>query len=203
MLAEHARIFGIGLSRTGTLSLAALQTLGIETRHYPNDARTQDELRHGHYKLSILQTVRALTDIGISPFYAQLDEAYPDSRFILTTRETEGWLASVEKHFRNYVDLRREPVDDFVFASVYGSLHFSADRFRYVKELHDENVRRYFSPRLTSSSCSTSPKGSAGTALSVSRASRSAGALPAPEPGGTVPAAARWLSVRALLTRLR
>jgi hypothetical protein len=30
---------------------------------------------------------------------------------------------------------------------VYGCIHFSAERFRYVKELHEENVRRYFADR--------------------------------------------------------
>jgi hypothetical protein len=145
MPAEHSKIFGIGLSRTGTLSLsAALQTLGIETRHYPNDVRTQDELRRGYYELSILQTVQAITDIVVSPFYAQFDTVYRDSRFILTTRPTDAWLTSVEKHFRNYVEFRRDPFDDFVLACVYGTLHFSSDRLRYVKELHEENVGRYF-----------------------------------------------------------
>jgi hypothetical protein len=145
MIGERTKIFGIGLSRTGTMSLtSALQMLGIETQHYPNDVQTQDELKRGCYDLSVLNTVRALTDITVAPFYAQLDRLFPDSRFILTTRPTDDWLASVENHFRTYVEHRREPFDDFVFASVYGTLHFSAERFRYVKELHEENVKRYF-----------------------------------------------------------
>ncbi len=142
---EGGKIFAIGLSRTGTLSLtAALEQLGFEARHYPNDPRTQEELRRGTYELSILNTVDAVTDIVVAPFYPQFDRIYPNSRFILTTRATDAWLESVEKHFRNYVELRREPFDDFVLACVYGTLHYAAGRFRYLKELHEENVRRYF-----------------------------------------------------------
>jgi hypothetical protein len=88
--------------------------------------------------------VQALTDIPVAPFYAQLDRVYPNSRFILTTRDTDSWLISVENHFRMYLQTRRDDFDNFVLACVYGSLEFSADRFRYVKELHEENVRRYF-----------------------------------------------------------
>ncbi|MDQ3380876.1 MAG: hypothetical protein M3546_11265 [Actinomycetota bacterium] len=148
MTDENTKIFGIGLSRTGTLSLTnALATLGIEAKHYPNDAKTQEELKRGHYTLSLLQTVQALTDIPVSPFYPQLDSAFPESKFILTTRSTDSWLVSVENHFQMYVERRRDDFDDFVFACVYGSLHFNTGRFRYVKELHEDNVRRYFADR--------------------------------------------------------
>jgi Sulfotransferase domain len=145
---RNAKIFGIGLSRTGTLSLAkALTILGVKTKHYPNDKTTQDQLRRGSYQLSLLKEVQALTDIPVAPYYAQFDRLYPGSRFILTTRSTDSWLTSVENHFRLYLEYRRDDFDDFVCACVYGSLHFSPDRFRYVKELHEANVRRYFADR--------------------------------------------------------
>jgi hypothetical protein len=148
MTHAEGKIFGIGLSRTGTLSLAsALGLLGFEARHYPDDPVTQAELKHGRYRLSVLETVDALLDIPVAPYFAQLDTAFPGSRFILTTRPTEPWLLSVEKHFDNYVEQRRDPFDDFTIAATYGLLHFSAERFRYVKSLHETNVRAYFSGR--------------------------------------------------------
>jgi Sulfotransferase domain len=142
----QTKIFGIGLSRTGTLSLtSALEMLGIEAVHYPNDVRTQRQLKEGQYSLSLLERVQAVTDIPVSPFYAQFDAVFPKSKFILTTRSTEEWLHSVERHFQMYVDHQRDTFDDFVLACVYGTLRFDAGRFRYVKEVHEENVRRYFS----------------------------------------------------------
>jgi hypothetical protein len=144
----QAKVFGIGLSRTGTYSLTtALNALGIPTRHFPNDPITQEELKTGRYRLSVLDEVQALTDIPIAPFYPQLDRAFPGSRFILTTRETESWLASYENHYRMYVEHQRDEFDDFVFACVYGCLHFNAERFRDVKERHEAEVRRYFADR--------------------------------------------------------
>lgn len=146
--AAPTRIFCIGLSRTGTLSLtAAFEQLGIRAQHYPNDRTTQKELRRGHYALAILDRVQALLDIPVSPYYAQFDDLYPEAKFILTTRPTESWLSSMETHFRLYVEHMRDDFDDFVLASVYGALHFTAERFRFVKELHERNVQDYFSGR--------------------------------------------------------
>ncbi len=148
MLSPETRIFGIGLSRTGTTSLTkALSILGLKTQHYPNDKTTQHELRTGQYNLSILREEQALTDIPVAPFYAQFDRLYPQSKFILTTRPTASWLGSMENHFRLYVDYRRDDFDDFVLACVYGSLHFNPDRFAYVKELHENNCRIHFTGR--------------------------------------------------------
>lgn len=146
--AQGGKIFGVGLSRTGTWSLSlALTRLGFETRHFPNDQATQRELRAGQYKLSVLDQVDALMDIPVAPYYAQFDRAFPGSRFILSTRATGPWLKSVENHFRLYVDHRRDSFDDFVFAAVYGSVEFSAGRFAWVKEQHEANIRKYFADR--------------------------------------------------------
>ncbi len=55
------RIFGIGLSRTGTKSLAtALNTLGIATIWYPQDSQTFAELAIGKFRLSVLQRYRGI-----------------------------------------------------------------------------------------------------------------------------------------------
>jgi hypothetical protein len=145
MTNKNIKVFGIGLSRTGTLSLTkALTTLGIKTKHYPNDETTQKELKAANYNLSLLNEVQALTDIPVSLYYPQFDRLFPESKFILTTRPTDSWLTSVENHFKLYVEHMRDDFDDFVLACVYGTLHFDAERFRYVKELHEYNVQRYF-----------------------------------------------------------
>ena len=146
--ANAPKIFVIGLSRTGTSSLtAALKLLGYRTVHYPHDSITQRELMAGHYNLTLLKEVDALTDIPVAAFYAQFDRLFPRSKFILSTRATDSWLASVENHFRFYVRYNRDPFSDFMHACVYGALQFNADRFAYAKELHEENARRYFAER--------------------------------------------------------
>jgi hypothetical protein len=142
------KVFGIGLSKTGTLSLArALTRLGINTKHFPDDQATQNELRWGRYELSIFREYQGLVDIPVAPFYAQFDRIYPSAKFILTTRPTDPWLVSFERHFQFWVEHRRTDYDDFVLACTYGVQHFSAERLRYVKEQHEANVQRHFAGR--------------------------------------------------------
>ena len=72
------KVFGLGLSRTGTTSLGtALNQLGINTIHYPHDAVTQRELELRSGVLSILNKYQGIVDISVVPFYHQLDRAYP------------------------------------------------------------------------------------------------------------------------------
>jgi len=99
------KVFGIGLSHTGTKSLnRALQVLGIQSVHYPLDPVTYRELSESKYRLTILNTFEAITDITVAPFYPQLDKAYPGSKFILTIREKSDWINSMKK--RNVFWLR-------------------------------------------------------------------------------------------------
>ena len=79
------KVFGIGLSGTGSHSLvAALKTLGYRAKHYPKRLEQFDEYD-------------ALADIPVSARFELLDQVYPGSRFVLTTRELEGWLANRRK----------------------------------------------------------------------------------------------------------
>ena len=148
-LMHHQKVFGLGLSRTGTTSLwKALNILGVRTIHFPCDQITYDELKNGTYTLSILETYQGGVDIPLAPYYAQLERAYPRSKFILTVREITTWLKSVESHWRLWRE--RDPnkaFTDFVCACVYGALGFNEDRFRYVYETHCRNVGEYFAHR--------------------------------------------------------
>jgi hypothetical protein len=152
-LQSNQRIFGIGLSRTGTTSLAeALCILGIKTIHYPDDDKTYAELRSGNYNLSILNEYQAVIDIPVAPYYAQLDKLYPDSKFILTIRDEESWLRSIESYFGLLEkwwdrDAAAKKFGEFITACTYGAVQFNRDRFLYVYDTHVRNVRAYFATR--------------------------------------------------------
>ncbi len=147
------KVFGLGLSKTGTSSLAeALNLLGIRTIHYPSDESTFECLRDGRYRLPILEEYQGAVDIPVAPFYAQLDAEYPGSRFVLTIRDPEPWLRSVELHWRlmmdwweNYPDFKR--FQGFISARVYGSVGFSRERFLDAYDTHGRNVAHYFKDR--------------------------------------------------------
>jgi hypothetical protein len=147
------KVFGLGLSKTGTTSLAAaLNSLGIKTIHFPHDEQTYRELTSGQYRLSILEEYDGAVDNPIAPYYAQLDKVYPGSKFILTVRDKDSWLRSSERHWRIKTEEKRRKgeLDKFVqfnHAVVFGTIDFNPDRFSWVYDTHERNVRQYFADR--------------------------------------------------------
>ena len=161
------KVFGIGLSRTGTKSLtSALKVLGITTIHYPDDETTLRELISGNYKFSLLQQFDGITDITVAPFYRQLDRTFPGSKFILTMRHKEDWLRSLENHWQGrpaFVDWdsdmetlgMKSPhelethmhIRRLLRAATYGCYEFSYDRISDVYDEHYDRVKRYFEHR--------------------------------------------------------
>lgn len=157
---SQPKVFGIGLSRTGTKSLtSALNILGIKTIHYPDDDTTLRELIEGNYNLSLLQHFDGITDITVSPFYPQLDELFPNSKFILTVRNKAEWLKSLEKHWQGrpaFVDYdNNSPVNNEIHMNIrrllrsanYGCYEFSCHRLSYVYDQHYQSVIHYFKDR--------------------------------------------------------
>lgn len=75
------KVFGIGLSRTGTTSLTkALEILGYHARHADG--------------LNDILFYEALTDIPIAAAWKELALAFPEAKFILTTRNPKHWIES-------------------------------------------------------------------------------------------------------------
>jgi len=151
----HNRVFGIGLSRTGTKSLAtALNQLGIKTRWFPHDRLTHRQLLSGDFRLKVLESYEGMTDTPAAAFYPQFDSLYPDSKFILTSRDVNSWLRSCRKHWARS---RPRPVTPFsprwrkfatyIDCAIYGCTSFVESRFAYTFDNHEQNVKRYFSQR--------------------------------------------------------
>jgi len=153
------KVFGIGLSRTGTKSLtSALYALGVNAVHYPDDETTLRELASGNYNFALLQKYDGITDITVAPFYPQLDKLFPGSKFILTVRDKAAWLKSMEQHWsgrpaftdadengfgkETHMQIRR-----LLRAAVYGCYEFNADRLSYVFDQHYKMVLEYFKDR--------------------------------------------------------
>ena len=153
---KNIKFFGIGLSQTGTKSLTqALTILGFNVIHYPDDEVTLKELMAGKYDFSILNDFDGITDITVAPFYAQLDLLFPGSKFILTVRDKESWLSSLEAQWSaNHVfdDSRAGKETNMqrrmlLRVAAYGTYAFNKERFSYVYDLHYKNVVEYFKER--------------------------------------------------------
>ncbi len=97
------KIFEISFGRTGTSSLSkAAEILGYRVRHgwgAEYDEASLRELFDGQLP-SFIEHYDLISDIA-APFYQELDEAYPGSKFILLVREEQAWLRSWINHTLN------------------------------------------------------------------------------------------------------
>ena len=150
---QQERIFGIGLSKTGTTSLTrALQILGYRTNHFPYSA-----LRYhsGQLELDLGQICQwdAATDSPVALFYRQLEEQFPKGKFILTQRDIDAWLDSCQHNHvwpGNYI--RNKAIRSLPYVrkilclhrNVFGSEQFQRDIFCNAYENHRNSVIEYF-----------------------------------------------------------
>ena len=89
-----SKVFGIGLSRTGTKSLAAaLQALGYNTLHYCPLVNNGSAV-----SLEDIKKYDAVVSTSFYRMYSTLDLQYPNSKFILTTRDKGQWFSSISKY---------------------------------------------------------------------------------------------------------
>ncbi len=147
MNAGTSKIFGIGLSKTGTTSLArALDILGYRTRDYlgVTHYRTGDL---SSVDLDIIDSNDAFTDTPIPSFYRQLDKAYPGSKFILTVRDKEGWLKSCKKQFNQKLADKQNEATRQVFLDLYGTNVFDEEKFSAGYDRFVTGVKDYFRER--------------------------------------------------------
>ena len=145
------KIFGIGLSKTGTTSLyEALDLLGYRwaTFRHMNERGLTSWFR-GEFAPDLLHDFDAVTDLPIGAFYLQLDARYPDARFILTTRAKAEWLESCRRFFGpDRMDLDAHwPFRDHTQLATYGSIGFNEHRFGRTYDVHHEGVREHFRGR--------------------------------------------------------
>ncbi|MBT8471636.1 MAG: hypothetical protein KJN99_03465 [Marinicaulis sp.] len=96
------KVFCIGFHKTGTTSLyAALQMLGYRVTGTVAHKWTAKQLREGGaaFCIETIKNFDAAEDMPWPHFFRELDEAYPGSKFILTTRQPEKWFTSIDNHF--------------------------------------------------------------------------------------------------------
>lgn len=93
---KEKKIFCIGMHKTGTTSLASsLSILGYKVKDYPSVRLFGS--RFLWFKGTQLNDFNCFTDATVIPLYKRLDKKFPDSKFILTTRDLNSWLTSCSK----------------------------------------------------------------------------------------------------------
>lgn len=144
---QQTRVFCIGLSKTGTTSLtAALKMLGYHAKHFPIRMIRYSDGRLS-FDRSIAARYDALSDLPIARFYRELDEAFPGSRFILTTRQIDDWLDSCRRHVWPGQLIKADTWFNRLHRDMYGAIDYDRQRFREAYIRHVDNVNTYFEGR--------------------------------------------------------
>lgn len=148
------RIFGIGMHKTATTSLhEALKILGFDSFHWGKGEAPliwQEMISLGRSKT--LEQWYALSDLPIPLLYKELDKAYPGSKFILTVRDENDWLKSVERLWSYERNATRKLWDIYPFSNhihtvLYGTKDFNAAVFLERYRRHNREVKEYFKDR--------------------------------------------------------
>jgi hypothetical protein len=176
MTGDFNKVFCLGLSRTGTTSLhEAFRALGLRSVHFPIHLFTQPEVlglppfrptvrlgpyaawrrgkelkasRAHHDAKSILEGNVAFSDLPVPLYYRELDRLFPGSKFILTTRDGDSWLESMQWLFDDGAVLwKRGHVGDELHQRAYGTTVFDPKKLDAARERHHREVVDYFRGR--------------------------------------------------------
>jgi hypothetical protein len=141
------KVFGIGLSRTGTKSLhAASVMLGLSAVHFPKTAALR--WMFGDFSLATTHPFAVVTDIPTPVYFEELDRTHPGARFVLTVRDLKNWLSSLETHLaRTKPSSEKTLRRDIIRIACYGTIPFHRERMTSVYLRHIDRVQTYFKHR--------------------------------------------------------
>lgn len=132
---HKSKVFGIGLSRTGTTSLSeALGILGFSAVHYPTSMRD-------------IETHDAAADLPIADTFEILDTTFPGSKFIYTVRERMRWIESCRRHWTRKQGRKIDALHREFRERIYGTLDFNPTLFAQAYDRHEQRVLSYFAAR--------------------------------------------------------
>ncbi|MCP5022398.1 MAG: hypothetical protein GY930_11555 [bacterium] len=139
---KSPKVFGVGFHKTGTTSLGhALEHLGyrVAGAFGVHDAQIGDVALE--QALERIPNYDAFQDNPWPLLFREIDRKFPGSRFILTTREPEAWLASVVKHFSS----ERTPMRQWIYGE--GSPVGHEQLYVETYLAHNAAVRAHFADR--------------------------------------------------------
>lgn len=150
---RNEKVFGIGLSRTGTTSLSrALTILGYDTADWMNKGRVSG--------WSEFYEKDAVTDTPCSLQFESLYFTFEKSKFIYTTRNRPEWKRSIKNHYcvdrpsRLKYEWKKETYwkrdqnwefyNSFKSAQIQKCLYAGHETWQEAYESYDERVRTFF-----------------------------------------------------------
>jgi hypothetical protein len=143
------KVFGIGLSRTGTTSLnSCLNVLGFNSKHWMINKKIIDWVDIFNFN--------GLTDTPISFQFESIYYAFPKAKFIYTIRDSDSWGKSVERHFHwirdfnHFKDIcnngvpKESIVNSEYWRAIHLNLYANYSSWLEAYEAHDARVKNFF-----------------------------------------------------------
>jgi hypothetical protein len=148
-------VFGIGLSRTGTTSMAvALREFGLKSHH----ATGRLVRLNGTANAFWAQAFDAQTDIQVSLVYKELFDMFPTAKFVLTSRDPKAWAKASLAFFGDHAWLWKlnQPVEhvgmisaDNLFKRMYGNEYaqYDVEAWERVYKTYEADVIEFFTKK--------------------------------------------------------
>lgn len=132
------KVFGLGLSKTGTSSLTrALTLLNYKAAHF--------------IKIYDFDKYDAITDTPVPVIYQALDRQYSQAKFVLTIRDADDWVRSFENHIKrqDWTNRYSKMRSDALLATMqlYGTIYFDRQKFLDGYHRYHQEVQNYFAYR--------------------------------------------------------
>jgi hypothetical protein len=153
MSANGPKVFGIGFQKTGTSSLdQAFRILGYRTDKgvFINAPAKRDSIfidppltnaKVLERVFPVAQEKDAFSDNPWPLLYRELDALFPGSKFVLTVRYADTWLASLVRHYGD----RESDMLEWLYGC--RSIPGNEARCLPVYEAHNAAVRKHFASR--------------------------------------------------------
>ena len=125
------KVFGIGLSRTGTTTLSTVLKPHLNIVHYPNSMQLYSDANDG------------ACDIPVIPEYKNLHRTYKNAKFILTVRNIDEWVASIVPYFERKRTWKMGE-QQRLRESIYGSPFPNEQQARAAYRRHYDDVMAFF-----------------------------------------------------------
>lgn len=157
-MTSDTKIFCIGLNKTGTSSLhEAFKILGFKSVHFLDDKgkNIKDIIEENYYNnediLKGISHYDAFSDWDHDEtshlIFKVFDQQYPNSKFILNTRNLEGWLNSRENHVLRNQKLYSRRFNSKQFNKKNAWLKIDRVSWAAHYKRHHQEVYEYFNGR--------------------------------------------------------
>lgn len=105
-----------------------------------------NQIKKGNYRFPIIEERDAFTDAPYFFLWRNLDQNFPNSKFILTIRDEEEWIASVLKFYK---DKPAQLLRQYYFGTCANPTISSACRTQWLEryQQHNQDVIQWFRTR--------------------------------------------------------